>query len=179
MAQTCLLQTANALQQARELLARFHGLPGLIRTSEQEITEVDGVGPASAACIKAALEFGQRLNLAAREDRPKVSSPSDLAVILLLEMTHLEREYFAVVSLDTRNQVLDKRTLYIGSLNTTHIRRAFGRWLVRTRVLATYHFHRRRGRTLIEWPKAVSKSGFSAVLDFDTSLSGALNWRTA
>jgi DNA repair protein RadC len=27
-----------------------------------------------------------------------------------------------VVSLDTRNQVLDKRTLYIGSLNATHIR---------------------------------------------------------
>ena len=118
----CLLQTANALDQARELLARFEGLPGLIRASEQEITEIDGVGPASAARIKAALEFGRRLNLAAREERPKVSSPSDLAVILLPEMSHLEREHFVVICLDTRNNVIHKQDLYVGSLNATHIR---------------------------------------------------------
>lgn len=118
----CLLQTANALDQARELLARFQGLPGLIRASEQEITEVDGIGPAGAARIKAALEFGRRLNLAAREERPKVSSPSDLAVMLLPEMSHLEREHFVVICLDTRNNVIHKQTLYVGSLNATHIR---------------------------------------------------------
>ena len=118
----CLLQTANALDQARELLARFEGLPGLIRASEEEITQVDGVGPAGAARIKAALEFGRRLNLAAREERPKVSSPSDLAVILLPEMAHLEREHFVVICLDTRNNVIHKQDLYVGSLNATHIR---------------------------------------------------------
>jgi DNA repair protein RadC len=118
----CLLQTSNALQQAQELLARFNGLPGLIRASESEITEIDGLGPAGAARIKAALEFGRRLNLSAKEDRPKVASPSDLAVILLPEMTHLEREHFVVVCLDTRNSVLHKQILYVGSLNTTHVR---------------------------------------------------------
>jgi DNA repair protein RadC len=118
----CLIQTADALNQAQELLARFEGLPGLVRASESEITEVEGIGPANASRIKAALEFGRRLNLAAKEEHPKVRSPSDLAVILLPEMTHLEREHFVVVSLDTRNQVLAKKTLYIGSLNATHIR---------------------------------------------------------
>jgi DNA repair protein RadC len=118
----CLLLTPNALDQAQQLLARFDGLPGLVRASVTEITEVDGIGPANASRIKAALEFGRRLNLTAREDRPKVGSPSDLAVMLLPEMTHLEREHFVLVSLDTRNQVLDKRTLYVGSLNATHIR---------------------------------------------------------
>jgi DNA repair protein RadC len=118
----CLIQTPDALNQAQELLARFEGLPGLVRASETEITEVDGVGPANASRIKAALEFGRRLNLTAKEERPKVRSPSDLAVILLPEMTRLEREHFVVVSLDTRNQVLAKKTLYIGSLNATHIR---------------------------------------------------------
>ena len=69
--------------------------------------------------IKAALEFARRLNLSAAEDRARVRSPSDLAVILLPEMAHLEREHFVVVSLDTRNNVLAKKTLYIGSLNAT------------------------------------------------------------
>ena len=118
----CLIQTPDALNQAQQLLARFEGLPGLVRAAETEITEVDGLGPAGAARIKAALECGRRLNLAAREDRPKVRSPSDLATILLPEMTHLEREHFVVVCLDTRNNILEKQTLYIGSLNATHIR---------------------------------------------------------
>jgi len=118
----CLLQTPDALHQAQQLLARFEGLPGLIRASEQEITEVDGVGPAGAARIKAALEFGRRLNLSAREDRLRVGSPSDLAVVLLPEMAHLEREHFVVVCLDTRNNVIYRQTLYVGSLNATHIR---------------------------------------------------------
>jgi DNA repair protein RadC len=118
----CLIQTPDALNQAQQLLARFEGLPGLVRASETEITEVDGLGPAGAARIKAALECGRRLNLSAREDRPKVRSPSDLAVILLPEMSHLEREHFLVVCLDTRNSVLHKQTLYVGSLNATHIR---------------------------------------------------------
>ena len=90
----CLLQTPDALQQAETLLARFDGLPGLVRASETEITEVNGVGPAGAARIKAALEFGRRLNLSVREDRLAVRSPSDLAATLLPEMAHLEREHF-------------------------------------------------------------------------------------
>jgi DNA repair protein RadC len=118
----CLLQTPDALRQAQELLARFEGLPGLARASQLDITETKGIGPSSAARIKAALEFGRRINLSAREDRPKVRSPSDLAVILLPEMSHLEREHFLVVCLDTRNNVLHKQTLYVGSLNATHIR---------------------------------------------------------
>jgi DNA repair protein RadC len=118
----CLIQTPDALNQAQELLARFEGLPGLVRASVTEITEVDGIGPANASRIKAALEFGRRLNLAAREERPAVRSPSDLATILLPEMAHLEREHFLVVCLDTRNNVVHKQTLYVGSLNATHIR---------------------------------------------------------
>jgi DNA repair protein RadC len=58
----CLIQTPDALNQAQELLARFDGLPGLVRASETEITEVDGIGPSNASRIKAALEFGRRLS---------------------------------------------------------------------------------------------------------------------
>ena len=118
----CLLQTPNALQHAQDLLARFKGLPALVRACESEITDLDGIGPANATRIKAALEFARRLNLAVGEDRPLVRSPSDLATVLLPEMAHLEREHFVVVSLDTRNRVLHQQTLYVGSLNATHIR---------------------------------------------------------
>jgi len=118
----CMLQTADALNQAQELLVRFDGLPGLDRASEEEITQVPGVGPAAAARIKAGLEFARRLSVSAADNRELVRSPSDIAALLLPGMAYLEREHFVVVSLDTRNRVLGKQTLYIGSLNAAHVR---------------------------------------------------------
>ena len=118
----CLLQTSDALHQAQVLLTQFKGLPGLVRACEAEIVQVDGIGPAQAARIKAALEFGRRLMLATPEDRLQVRSPADVAQLLMAEMGHLEQEHFRVLMLDTRNNLLDTITLYVGSLNASHIR---------------------------------------------------------
>jgi DNA repair protein RadC len=118
----CLLQTPDALHQAQELLARFGDLPGLVHACETEIVQVDGIGPAQAARIKAALEFGRRLVLATPEDRLQVRSPSDVAQMLMAEMAQLEQEHFRVLYLDTRNRLLGVETLYVGSLNASHIR---------------------------------------------------------
>ena len=118
----CLLQTPDALHQATELLSRFRGLNGLVRACEEELQEVDGIGPAQAARLKAALETGRRLVIAAADDRLVVRSPSDLAHILMAELSHLEQEIFQVILLDTRNRVLSKHTLYMGSLNASYIR---------------------------------------------------------
>jgi DNA repair protein RadC len=118
----CLLQTPDALRQAQELLARFEGLDGLARACETEIVEVEGLGPAQAARIKAALEFGRRLVLAKQEERLVVRSPSDVAQMLMAEMSHLEQEHIRVLVLDTRNRVMTSLTVYIGSLNASHIR---------------------------------------------------------
>jgi DNA repair protein RadC len=118
----CLLQTPDALRQAQELMVQFGGLPGLVNAADAEIVQINGIGPAQAARIKAALEFGRRLMLAAPEDRYVVRSPADAAQLLMAEMAHLEQEHFKVLLLDTRNRMIDNITLYIGSLNANHIR---------------------------------------------------------
>jgi len=118
----CLLQTPDALHQAQELLARHDGLLGLVRACETEITQVDGIGPAQAARIKAALEFGRRLVTSAADCRPQIRSPSDAAQMLMAEMGHLEQEHFRVLHLNTRNHLIGAETLYVGSLNASHIR---------------------------------------------------------
>ena len=118
----CLLQTSDAFHQAQVLLTQFEGLPGLARASEAEIVQIDGIGPAQAARIRAALEFGRRLVVAGVEDRLVVRSPGDVAQILMAEMCHLEQENFVVVCLDTRNRVLSQQALYVGTLNASHIR---------------------------------------------------------
>jgi DNA repair protein RadC len=118
----CLLQTPDALHQAQKLLVQFGGLPGLVNAANAEIVQIKGIGPAQAARIKAALEFGCRLMLTAPEDRYVIRSPGDIAQLLMAEMSNLEQEHFKVLLLDTRNRMIDDVTLYIGSLNASHIR---------------------------------------------------------
>jgi DNA repair protein RadC len=118
----CLFQTPDALDQAQQLLTHFEGLPGLVRACEAEIVQVDGIGPAQTARLKAALECGRRLLLATTEERFTVRSPADVAQLLMAEMSHLEQEHFRVLHLDTRNRVLGDETLYVGSLNASYIR---------------------------------------------------------
>jgi DNA repair protein RadC len=60
--------------------------------------------------------------LATPEDRLVVRSPSDVAQLLMAEMAHLEQENFRVLYLDTRNRLLGSDTVYVGSLNASHIR---------------------------------------------------------
>jgi DNA repair protein RadC len=116
------LQSADALDLAQELLIRFCDLAGLARATEAELKEVRGIGPHNVGRIKAAIELGRRFVHCPKEERPRVSSPADVANLLMTEMMSLEQEHLRVVLLDTRNRVIDTPTVYIGSLNTSVVR---------------------------------------------------------
>ena len=110
------------IEIAHDLLGRLRDLDGLALASMEEMALSYGLGPVGAARLKAALELGRRALLAAPEDRLVIRSPADVAQILMAEMSHLEQEHFRVLFLDTRNRVLDAETVYVGSLNASHIR---------------------------------------------------------
>ena len=55
-------------------------------------------------------------------DRFVVRSPADVAQLLMAEIGHEEQEYFKVLLLDTRNQLMANTTLYVGTVNANHIR---------------------------------------------------------
>jgi DNA repair protein RadC len=110
------------IEIAHDLLGRLKDLDGLAQASMQELTLTHGLGPVGAARLKAALELGRRALLATPEERPVVRSPADAVQFLMAEMAHLEQEHFRVLYLDTRNRLLGAETLYVGSLNASHIR---------------------------------------------------------
>jgi len=110
------------LYQASTLLAKFGSLIGLARASHHELTEVEGIGPSTAARIKAALELGRRLVIATPEERPQVKSPADAANLLMMEMSLLEQEHLRTILLDSKNYVLGTPTIYVGNLNTSVVR---------------------------------------------------------
>ena len=112
----------NVLDLATRLLVEFGGLGGVLRATVSELSAVKGVGEAKAAQLKAGLELGRRLLIAAPHERPQITSPADAANLLMLEMGHLEQEHLRVLLLDTRNRVLASPVVYKGNVNTSVIR---------------------------------------------------------
>jgi len=112
----------NAVQVAQRLLYQHQGLDGLQRATFKELCSVEGVGPAKAAQIKAAIELGRRLTASTPDDRVLVNSPQDVAEQVQYQMAGLEQEELWVLLLDSRNQLLQVKHLYRGSLNSSTVR---------------------------------------------------------
>jgi DNA repair protein RadC len=116
-----LLGNPHQLQDAGGLLAAFETLVGVARASVAELQTQPGVGAATAARLKAAMELGLRLTME-RNHTDQIRSPADAANLLMPEMSLLEQEHLRTIILDTKNHVVAIPTIYIGSVNTTLIR---------------------------------------------------------
>ncbi len=112
----------NVVQLAQAMLVEHGGWVGLQRLSFEELCSIHGMGAAKAAAAKAALEIGRRLLLANPAERPQISSPADVANLLMVEMAPLDQEHLRVVLLNTKNFVQRIVTVYIGTINSSAVR---------------------------------------------------------
>ncbi|MBA3469422.1 MAG: DNA repair protein RadC [Herpetosiphonaceae bacterium] len=116
------VQGMNVIQLAQMLLRDHGGWRGLQQIAFADLCKIHGMGEAKAAHVKAAIEIGRRLLLAAPEERLQITSPADVAGLLQLEMSHLDKEHLRTVILNTKNHVLKIETVTIGSLNSAGVR---------------------------------------------------------
>jgi DNA repair protein RadC len=117
----------SAIGLAEHLLARFDNIRGVAGATIEEMSQVHGIGPAKAAQIKAAIEFGRRLIAASPEERPKIRSPRDVYNLLGPNMRDEKREHFQALLLDTKNGVMRTKTVSVGDLSSSivHPREVF------------------------------------------------------
>ena len=57
-------------------------------------------------------------------DRPQINCPQDVHTLLVPEMGALAQEQLRVLLLNTRNQVMGQRVIYIGNVNSSVVRPA-------------------------------------------------------
>ena len=121
------LRDQNALALANRLLARVGGLHGLPRAGLDLLCEVDGVGPARAARIAAAVELGRRTLTRAIANRPRLGTPRQLAAYLLPQFGSRQVEQFGVMMLDTKHRLLRTSIVSVGTLDSSpaHPREVF------------------------------------------------------
>ncbi|MGG3450858.1 RadC family protein [Domibacillus aminovorans] len=117
----------SVLQLSNRILNEFEGLRLLKDASLEEITSIHGIGSAKAIQLMAAVEIGRRIGRLKYEDRFMIRSPEDAANYMMEEMRFLSQEHFVCLYLNTKNQVMHKQTLFIGSLNASivHPREVF------------------------------------------------------
>lgn len=117
----------SALQLSSRVLAAFDGLMMLKEASIEELCKIKGIGEAKAVEIAASIELGRRIHNLKSDDPYIIRSPEDVSNYVMEDMRFLKQEHFDVLYLDTKNQVIHRQTIFIGSLNASivHPREVF------------------------------------------------------
>ncbi len=111
----------SAIDLARQLLQVCGGFRGLDSKSIGELCEVNGIGIAKAAQIKAALEIGKRVAVEAARSLEIMNESADIDRLLRPHMRDLTREIFKVVMLTSRNALISERTVFEGTLTESMV----------------------------------------------------------
>lgn len=112
-------QKENVLTLATNLLDYFENLFDLSEASFEELIKIPGIGPAKATEIMAAIELGRRVCKAERYIEGRIVSSTDIGYHLVEEMSHLQQEHVRCLYLNTKNDIIKKKTIFIGSLNSS------------------------------------------------------------
>lgn len=124
----------SVLSLSDRMLAHFDGLRNLLDASCDEFTQIKGVGEAKATQLMAAIELGRRVNNLNQGERVVIKNPDDCADYLMNDMRFLHQEHFVVLYLNTKQEVIHKQSIFIGSLNQAivHPREIFREGVKRT-----------------------------------------------
>src|SRR5699024_9242352 len=109
----------SALDLSNRILMHFDGLKLLREATFEELTAIKGIGKAKGVTILAAIELGRRLHQFQPDDHFTIKSPADGADFVMEDMRHLNQEHLVAMFLNTKNQIIHRETIFIGSLNAS------------------------------------------------------------
>ncbi|MFJ7646200.1 DNA repair protein RadC [Lysinibacillus sp. NPDC097279] len=109
----------SVLVLANRVLNTFERLHQLKHATIEEMVAIKGIGEVKAIQLLAAIELGRRLSQKQNDDKYTVRSPQDAAAYLMPDMISLSQEHFVVLFLDVKNQIIHKKTIFIGGLNAS------------------------------------------------------------
>ncbi|MEN9240664.1 MAG: DNA repair protein RadC [Thermostichus sp. DG02_3_bins_51] len=92
-----------------------------------ELLQIEGIGPAKAATVLAAVELGRRVFLTPPPERSVIDSPEKAAMALSGELMWETQEHFAVLHLDIKHRLLSQQVVTRGTATETlsHPRETF------------------------------------------------------
>jgi DNA repair protein RadC len=107
----------NVIELAGQILNEFEDLYEMKHVTLDELQEIRGVGQIKAIELKAMVELGVRIQRAAQPKYGRIHSSVDIATQMMEELKDYQQEHLLCLYLNTKNEIIRKKTLFIGSLN--------------------------------------------------------------
>jgi DNA repair protein RadC len=117
----CGTRGKSAVDLARELIAGFGGLTGLLGADLSRLLQVKGLGTAKAAQLAAATELARRSLQEGLKAASALTSPGAVRDYLRLVLAARDHEVFVVLFLDAQHRVLRSAELFRGTLTQTSV----------------------------------------------------------
>ncbi len=111
----------SPLDLAREILQTSQGFRGVRKLTLAELQKIKGIGKVKSIQLKAALEIARRYGRDRGKAYYRIGSPKEIAEYYMEEMCELGQEHFKVILLNTKNEIISDRNLFIGTVNRSLI----------------------------------------------------------
>lgn len=111
-------RSRNVLELSRYIL-RQTTLRQMEQMSVQELSEINGIGPAKAVTLMAAIELGRRYQAELSDVRPLFNTPKKVADYFIPRFGDRETEHFIAVYLNQSNRMIEFKLISSGLINET------------------------------------------------------------
>lgn len=108
----------DVLHLALQVLEHFEDMHSLKACRVEELLQLKGIGFAKAVELLAAIEFGTRVGRSTQIKKGTVTSSQWIGNALVDELGGLHQEHVVALYLNTKNEIIQKETVFKGSLNT-------------------------------------------------------------
>jgi len=108
-------------EPAREALRRFKNLRGVLEASLEELQEIKGIGPHNIFGLKFVHEVARRFLRDKMMSRPYCRSSREVFDYLFHSLRDLKKEKFKVLFLDVKNQIIEEKTLFEGTVDASAV----------------------------------------------------------
>jgi DNA repair protein RadC len=108
-------------EQAKSALREFKSLGGVLEASPLDLQKIQGIGPHNVFGLKFVHEVSRRFLRDRMMSRPYCRSSREVFDYLYHALRDLKRENFKVLFLDAKNQILEERTLFEGSVDSSAV----------------------------------------------------------
>lgn len=107
--------------QARAALDRFKTLRGVLEAPDEELLEIRGIGTNNIFGIKLVQEVSRRFLKERMMRRPVCHSSKEVFDYLYHSLRDARREKFKVIFLDAKNQILEAKTFFEGTVDASAV----------------------------------------------------------
>jgi len=104
---------------AREAIARFKTLSGVLNAPVESLTKITGIGEVAVFVIKFVRALTERIAQDNTVPKQLLNSPEVLFKYIKQTLNYRTRECFAAIMLDAKNKVIQTEVIFEGSLTST------------------------------------------------------------